>query len=53
MRFFLASGCPIATTTRYRCLHLGEQLQALGHEAEVAEWFEEAPAAPVAAAGNT
>jgi O-antigen biosynthesis protein len=42
MRFFLASGCPIVTTTRYRCLHLREQLQMLGHEAEVAEWFDDA-----------
>jgi hypothetical protein len=49
MRFFLASGCPIATTTRYRCLHLREQLQMLGHEAEVAEWFEEASIDPGAA----
>lgn len=40
-RFFIASGCPIGTTTRYRCLHLREQLQSLGHEAEVAEWFDE------------
>ena len=42
MRFFIASGCPIATTTLYRCVHLAEQLRALGHEAEIAEWFEEA-----------
>lgn len=40
-RFFIASGCPIATTTLYRCVHLQEQLQHLGHDAEVAEWFEE------------
>ena len=38
-RFFIASGCPIATTTRYRCVHLQEQLQYLGYESEVAEWF--------------
>src|SRR5690349_4972814 len=49
MRFFLASGCPIATTTRYRCLHLREQLQMLGHEAEIAERFEEPSIDPGAA----
>ena len=49
MRFFLASGCPIATTTLYRCVHLREQLQELGHEAEVAEWFDEARIDPAAA----
>ncbi|MFL6582928.1 MAG: glycosyltransferase family 4 protein [Chthoniobacterales bacterium] len=38
-RFFIASGCPIVTTTRYRCLHLQEQLRLLGHDAVVAEWF--------------
>ena len=38
-RFFIASGCPIATTTLYRCVHLQEQLKQLGYEAEVAEWF--------------
>ncbi len=41
-RCFIASGCSIATTHRYRCIHLQEQLAALGHEAHVAEWFEEA-----------
>lgn len=40
--FFIASGCPIATTTLYRCVHLQEQLVRLGHEAIVAEWFTEA-----------
>ena len=49
MRFFLASGCPIATTTRYRCLHLREQLQAIGHETEVANWFDEEKIDPAAA----
>ena len=39
--FFIASGCPIATTTLYRCVHLREQLEKLGHEAKVAEWFSE------------
>jgi glycosyltransferase involved in cell wall biosynthesis len=38
-RYFIASGCPIVTTTLYRCIHLREQLQDLGHEAEVALWF--------------
>jgi glycosyltransferase involved in cell wall biosynthesis len=38
---FIASGCPIVTTTLYRCIHLREQLHELGHEARVAEWFEE------------
>ncbi len=40
-RFFIASGCPIATTTLYRCVHLQEQLKRLGYEAEVAEWFDD------------
>jgi glycosyltransferase involved in cell wall biosynthesis len=40
-RYFIASGCPIATTTLYRCIHLQEQLQALGHQADVVEWFTE------------
>ncbi len=39
--FFIASGCPIATTTLYRCVHLQEQLARLSHEANVAEWFNE------------
>ena len=38
-RYFIASGCPIVTTTLYRCVHLQEQLQDLGHEAKVALWF--------------
>jgi len=38
-RYFIASGCPIVTTTLYRCIHLREQLQDLGHEAEIALWF--------------
>ncbi|MEO5720227.1 MAG: glycosyltransferase family 4 protein [Chthoniobacterales bacterium] len=41
MRFFIASGCSIATTHLYRCAHLAEQLRALGHEAEIAEWFDD------------
>ncbi len=39
---FIASGCQIATTQLYRCVHLREQLQALGHEARLAEWPNEA-----------
>lgn len=39
--FFIASGCPIATTTLYRCEHLQEQLHSLGHRARVVEWFSE------------
>ena len=46
VRCFIASGCPIATTHRYRCLHLHEQLEALGYEAHVAEWFEESAINP-------
>ena len=38
---FIASGCPIATTTLYRCIHLQEQLRELGQDARVAEWFQE------------
>ncbi len=44
--FFIASGCPIATTTLYRCVHLQEQLEKLGHEAKTAEWFSEAAIEP-------
>lgn len=40
-RFFLASGCPIATTSLYRCTHLSEQLQSLGHQTSVDDWFDE------------
>ncbi|MBA3883108.1 MAG: glycosyltransferase family 4 protein [Chthoniobacterales bacterium] len=40
-RCFIASGCAIATTHLYRCIHLQQQLAALGYEAHVAEWFEE------------
>ena len=28
-------------TTRYRCLHLCEQLQLLGHETEMVDWWDE------------
>jgi O-antigen biosynthesis protein len=47
-RFFIASGCPIATTSLYRCTHLCEQLQALGHHASVDDWFDEARIRPEA-----
>jgi glycosyltransferase involved in cell wall biosynthesis len=40
-RFFIASGCPIATTSLYRCTHLSEQLQSLGYRASVQDWFDE------------
>lgn len=40
MRFFIASGCAVATTMQYRCVHLQEQLQHLGHEAEIGYWPE-------------
>lgn len=49
LRFFIASGCPIATTTLYRCLHLREQLEILGYAARVVEWFTEAAIEPEAA----
>lgn len=39
---FIASGCAIATTHLYRCVHLQEQLEQLGHEARVAQWPDEA-----------
>jgi len=48
-RYFIASGCPIATTTLYRCVHLSEQLQALGHEAIVVDWFDESRVDPAEA----
>lgn len=49
VRFLIASGCPIATTTRYRCLHLQEQLRELGYESEVVEWFAQSAINPGAA----
>lgn len=45
-RYFIASGCPIATTTLYRCVHLQEQLRHLGCHADVAEWFDDAAINP-------
>lgn len=48
-RYFIASGCPIATTSLYRCVHLQEQLQALGHKAEVVDWFNPAKINPAQA----
>jgi glycosyltransferase involved in cell wall biosynthesis len=48
-RFFIASGCPIVTTTRYRCIHLQEQLQQLGYHAVVVEWFSEGDIDPAEA----
>src|SRR4051812_16619571 len=48
-RYFIASGCPIATTTLYRCVHLQEQLQALGHDAIVVDWFDDARIDPAQA----
>jgi glycosyltransferase involved in cell wall biosynthesis len=41
-RYFIASGCSVATTSLYRCVHLQGQLETLGHEAVVVDWFEEA-----------
>ncbi len=43
---FIASGCPIATTSLYRCQHLAEQLRDLGHAVRVVDWFEEASIRP-------
>jgi glycosyltransferase involved in cell wall biosynthesis len=40
-RFFIASGCGIATTSLYRTVHLQEQLHALGYEADRGDWFDE------------
>jgi len=37
-RALIASGCPIATTTLYRCIHLQEQLAANGIDADVRQW---------------
>ena len=48
-RYFIASGCPIATTTLYRCVHLQEQLQALGNDAIVVDWFDETKIDPAQA----
>lgn len=51
VRCFIASGCPIATTHQYRCIHLQEQFQALGYDARVVEWFEESAINPEEASG--
>ena len=48
-RYFIASGCPIATTTLYRCVHLQEQLRALGYNAVVVDWFDEVRVDPTEA----
>lgn len=40
-RFFIASGCPIGTTSLYRCTHLSEQLRTLGHDTLVNDWFDQ------------
>ncbi|HEY1770375.1 MAG TPA: glycosyltransferase [Chthoniobacterales bacterium] len=40
--YFIASGCQIATTHLYRCIHLQEQLGDLGRDAEIAIWNDEA-----------
>ena len=40
-RVWIAAGCPHATTTLYRCLHLQEQLTEMGAEAVVREWRED------------
>ena len=45
-RFFLASGCSIATTARYRCVHLREQLQHLGYESDVVDCSEDSKIDP-------
>jgi hypothetical protein len=36
----IAAGCPQITVTRYRCLHLQEQLAANGVHAAVEEWYD-------------
>ena len=36
----IAAGCPHATVTRYRCLHLQEQLAANGISAAREEWYD-------------
>lgn len=36
----IAAGCPHATVTRYRCLHLQEQLAANGVAAAVETWYD-------------
>ena len=36
----IAAGCPHATVTRYRCLHLQEQLAVNGISAAVEEWYD-------------
>jgi glycosyltransferase involved in cell wall biosynthesis len=38
---FIASGCQIATTHLYRCVHLAEQLRDLGHKTCLAIWNDE------------
>ncbi len=40
VQVLIAAGCPHATVTRYRCLHLQEQLAANGIAATVEEWYD-------------
>lgn len=42
-KVFIAAGCPFATVTRYRCIHLQEQFASLGIESVIREWSEELP----------
>ena len=52
LHFFIANGSPIPITARYRCLHLREQLEILGHAVTIAEdWFDDARISPGAALG--
>jgi O-antigen biosynthesis protein len=46
LHFFIANGSPIAMTTRYRCLHLSEQLRMLGHGTEIVDWWDETKVDP-------
>lgn len=49
-RILILAGCPHATVTLYRCVHLQEQLTELGYTAVVQEWNEQTlQPAPVAA----
>ena len=40
VQVLIGAGCPHATVTRYRCLHLQEQLAANGIAAAVEDWYD-------------
>ena len=42
LRVLIAAGCPHATVTQYRCVHLQEQLEAGGAQVDLRDWTDSA-----------